>query len=131
MNLALRATLQGGISAAEELLGLRNPVEDSAAAVHARAFASRILRLVRRCIHHAGICRHRTRTGCPHRFAAAVRGTQPPSRLRTRHLDARRAGTLPITDHRRAGKAGAAPRNESALRVDCGLAASVYWAVAS
>ena len=43
MNLALRATLQGGIRAAEELLGMRNPVEDSAAAVHARAFASRIL----------------------------------------------------------------------------------------
>ena len=43
MNLALRATMQGGIRAAEELLGLRNPVEDSAAAVHARALASRIL----------------------------------------------------------------------------------------
>jgi hypothetical protein len=43
MNLALRATLHGGIAAAEEFLGLKNPVEDSGAAVHARAFASRIM----------------------------------------------------------------------------------------
>jgi hypothetical protein len=43
MNLALRATVQEGISAAEELLGLKNPVEDSGASGHAHAIAGRIL----------------------------------------------------------------------------------------
>jgi hypothetical protein len=43
MNLALRATMHEGISAAEQLLGLSNPVEDSGASDHAGALASRIL----------------------------------------------------------------------------------------
>ena len=43
MNLALRTAMHEGISAAEQLLGLSDPVEDSRASDHARALASRIL----------------------------------------------------------------------------------------
>ena len=43
-NLVLRAAFDYGIQEAEELLGLKNPVQQSNGAQHARALAGRILR---------------------------------------------------------------------------------------
>ena len=43
MNLALRAALDHGMELVEEILGLKNPVEDVNGVEHAKALAARIL----------------------------------------------------------------------------------------